>query len=147
MDPTSPKGRLPRGSRPFLSRHSRVMRNGPSSVEDGPSGVSGNGAAASARRSLGHLAATVVHLGPQAGQDARVHLADAALREIEGRADLLHRHLFEVVERDDELLGAGEALAHELLEILALKLADRVAHPLVLEHVDLADVLVAVGLV
>ena len=56
----------------------------------------------------------------------RVHLADARFGQVERRADFLHRHLFEVVEDDDQPLGAAEALGDQFLQVLALDLADRV---------------------
>ena len=45
----------------------------------------------------------------QAGNDARMHLADARLAEVERGADLFHRHVFIVIEDDNETFVAVEA--------------------------------------
>jgi hypothetical protein len=77
----------------------------------------------------------------QPGDDAAVHLADAAFGEVERGPDLLHGHLLEVVEDDNQPLGAGEALGDQVLDVLALDVGERVVLALVLDDVDLADVL------
>lgn len=56
------------------------------------------------------LAFAVLHLCLESGEDRRVHLTDAALRQIERNADLLHRHFLVVVEDDDQPLGSREPL-------------------------------------
>ena len=76
-----------------------------------------------------------------------VHLADAAFGQVERGADFFHRHLLVVVEDHDEALVAIEATSDELHQVAVLKPARRVFRLLVLENVDLADVLVAIGLV
>src|SRR5688500_6001907 len=98
------------------------------------------------RGDLRELLLAIRHLRLEAHEDRAVHLADAGFGEVERRADLLHGHLLEVVEYDDQALGAGEALGDQLLEVLVLYLTDGVGAALVLKHVDLAHVLVAVGL-
>ena len=45
--------------------------------------------------------------------DGRMHLADTALREIQGGPDLLHREFLVVVEDDDQPFIAIEALGHQ----------------------------------
>jgi len=60
-----------------------------------------------------------------------VHLADAGFGQIQRRADFLHRHLFKIVEDDDQTLGAAQPLGHQFLEILALDLANRIGAALV----------------
>src|SRR5206468_2298661 len=77
----------------------------------------------------------VGHLRLETCEDAAVHLADARLGEVQGGADLLHRHLLEVVEDDDQPLGAGKSLGDQFLQVLALDLAHRVGPALVLQHV------------
>ena len=73
-----------------------------------------------------------------------MHLADTAFTQVKCDADFLHRHLLVVVEDDDEALGAGEALGHQVLEVLALQEPQRVDLGLVGDHVDLADLAGAV---
>ena len=87
----------------------------------------------------------VGHLRLEAGDDRRVHLADARFGEIERGADFLHRHFFVVVQDEDEPLGAGEALGDEALEVATLDFVGGVGGAAVFEDVDFADVLVAVG--
>src|SRR5688572_16508596 len=62
----------------------------------------------------------VGHLGLEAGEDAAVHLTDPALAQVQRRTDLLHRHLLEVIEDDNEPLGPAQALGDQLLQVLAL---------------------------
>ena len=50
------------------------------------------------------LPRSILHLRLEPGENRAVHLADAGFREVERRADLLHRHLLVVVEDDDETL-------------------------------------------
>src|SRR4051812_40255615 len=49
----------------------------------------------------------------QPSDDAGVHLADARLAQVERRADLLHRHVFVVVEDDDQAFVAVQAAGDE----------------------------------
>src|SRR2546421_12560992 len=72
----------------------------------------------------------------QAGEDARVELADAALREVEHEADLAHGELLEVIEDDDEPLLERELARHHLHDVLALELVDRALGAAILEEVD-----------
>jgi hypothetical protein len=83
----------------------------------------------------------------QARDDTRMHLADARFAQVERRADLLHRHVFVIVEDDDEPLVAVEAARHEAHQVAILQAVRRILRFLVLENVDLAHVLVAVGFV
>src|SRR5207249_6011225 len=117
--------RAPRAARRRMVVHSSV-RSDPSI-----------GFSFSSRRRLLEFLFAVGHLGFESGEDARVHLADARFGEVQCRADFFHRHLFEVVEDDDEALRAGQALGDQLFEVLALDFADRVGAALVFQHVDL----------
>src|SRR5438552_6603842 len=66
------------------------------------------------RRRLLQFLLPIRHLRLEPREDARMHLADARFGQVERRADLLHRHLLEVVEDDDEPLGARETLGDQL---------------------------------
>src|SRR6266545_2029967 len=60
------------------------------------------------RSSVAELRPPFGQLLLEAGHNARVHLADARFGEIQRGADLLHRHVFVVVEDDDEAFVAVE---------------------------------------
>ena len=83
----------------------------------------------------------------QALHNRAVHLADAAFAQVERRADFFHRHLFVVVENDDEPFVAVEALGDQSHEVGFLNSPRGVFALFVFQNVDLADILVAVGLV
>src|SRR5688572_22159005 len=83
----------------------------------------------------------------QTGHDRAVHLADAAFGEIERGADLLHRQLFVVIQDDDQPLVAIEPLGDQPHQIVFLNAASGVLALFVLENIDLANVLVTVGLI
>src|SRR6266404_2883369 len=83
----------------------------------------------------------------EAGDDAGVHLADARFAEVERGADLLHRHVLVVVEDDDEPFVAIEAAGDQAHQVAVLQAIRWVLGLFVFEDVDLADILVAVGLV
>ena len=87
----------------------------------------------------------VGHLGFETHDDAAVHLADAGFGEVEGGADFLHGHFFVVVEDEDQAFGAGQALGDEALEVAALDFIGGIGGAAVFEHVNFADVLVAIG--
>src|SRR5262245_26745943 len=83
----------------------------------------------------------------QPRDDAGVHLAHARLAQVESRADLLHRHVFVVVEDDDQPFVAVQAAGDKPHQVTVLDAVGRILGLLVLEDVDLANVLVAVRLV
>src|SRR5262245_11911152 len=91
--------------------------------------------------------AALAELVFEARDDAGMHLADAALRKAERIADLLHRQFFVIVEDDDQPLIAVEPFRHQLHQVALLDAVGGVDPLVVLENVDLANVLVAVGLV
>src|SRR5262245_58894330 len=96
---------------------------------------------------LRKLRTALAELVFEACDDARVHLAHAAFRKAERIADLLHRQFFIIVEDNDQPLVAVEPLRHQLHQIALLDAVGGVDPLVVLENVDLANVLVAVGLV
>src|SRR5262249_47293609 len=83
----------------------------------------------------------------QACDNAGVHLAHARLAQVEGRADLFHRHVLVIVEDDDEALVAIEATSHEPHEIAILQAMRGVLCLLIFQDVDLAYILVTVRFV
>ena len=64
---------------------------------------------------------------------------------MEGGADLFHRRFLGVVEDDDESRGAAEALGKQLFEVAPLDLPQRAGLAPVLDHVNFANLAVAVG--
>jgi len=74
-------------------------------------------------------------------------LTDARFAQVERCADFLHRHVFVIVENDDEAFVAIQASRHQSHQIAILQAMRRVLSLLVLKDVDLANILVAVGLV
>src|SRR5437868_1613078 len=68
----------------------------------GPARAPLRGLRVAAKQSGAELRPALAELLLQARDDARVHLADPRLAQIERGADLLHRHVFVVVENDDE---------------------------------------------
>ena len=70
-----------------------------------------------------------------------MHLGYSRFGQIERGADFLHRHLFVVIQDDDQPFGAGQALGEQVLKVALLRLDERVFAPLVLDDVYFADVL------
>ncbi len=75
-----------------------------------------------------------------------MHLTDTTFGEIKRQSDFLHRHLFVVVEDDDQSFGTGQALGDQPLEVLSLHAAQRILLTGVLDDVDLTHVLAGIGL-
>src|SRR5438876_623697 len=65
--------------------------------------------ARSTSASVAELRPALGKLRLEPGHDAGVHLADARLAQIQGGADLLHRHVLVIVEDDDEAFVAVQA--------------------------------------
>ena len=76
-----------------------------------------------------------------------MHLADAAFAQVERCSDFLHRQFLVVVEDDDQSLVTVQALGNQSHQVVFLDTASRVFTLLVLQHVDLANVFIAVGFV
>ncbi len=76
-----------------------------------------------------------------------MHLADATLAEVEGLADFLHCHLFEVVQDNDQEFGAAESASDQILDVLLLCALERIVAAIVAENVDFANVLVSLSFV
>ena len=79
--------------------------------------------------------------------DARVHLAHSAFAQVECRADFLHRHLFVVVENNDQAFVAIETFGDQTHQVAFAGTARGILTAFVFEDIDFPDVFVAVGLV
>ena len=79
--------------------------------------------------------------------DARVHLANAAFAQVECGADFFHRHLFVVVEDDDQTFVAVETFGDQTHQIAFTDTACWIFASFIFKYVDFAYIFVAIGFV